>query len=54
MQPAQLSLFQPEHLPPPRMAPPDLPEPDVAAAVRVLADLIAKTVAGAGRDDGDE
>jgi hypothetical protein len=56
MQPAQPSLFQLDHLPPPqvRQMLPNLPEPDVAAAVQVLASLIAKAIVDTGGQDGDE
>ena len=42
MQPAQLSLLPDQVLAPPPPSTPQLPEPALAAAVRLLAGLIAK------------
>lgn len=55
MQPAQLSLM-PDQVPAP---PPDLivdfPQPEVAAAIKILAGLIAKAAVGLGTEvAGDE
>jgi len=53
MQPAQLSLL-PEQLPaPPQIVLAQLREPDVADAIRVLAQLIAKA-AGEGEESDNE
>lgn len=45
MQPAQLSLWPQEYPAPPETITPELPEDDLAAAIGVLADLIARHAA---------
>jgi hypothetical protein len=45
MQPAQLSLLPEQFPPPPQVLLAQLPEPDVAEAIRLLAQLIAKSAA---------
>lgn len=46
MQPVQLSLMPEEFPAPPVMIFPQLPEPQITAAVALLADLIVKAAAG--------
>jgi hypothetical protein len=51
MQPAQLSLF-PDLFPPPQILLAQLPEPEVAEAIRLLAHLIAAAcLEGEAADD---
>jgi hypothetical protein len=45
MQPAQLSLLPEQFPPPPQVLLSQLPEPEVAEAIRLLAHLIAKACA---------
>jgi hypothetical protein len=51
MQPTQLSLLPAEFPTPPRVVLAELPEARVAEAVRLLAQLIAKTAEGEVSDD---
>lgn len=51
MQPVQLSLTREEIPAPPPMVFPELPEPEVTAAVTLLADLIAKAAGEEGSHD---
>jgi hypothetical protein len=53
MQPAQLSLLYEQFPAPPQVVLAALPEPDVAEAIRVLAQLVAKA-AVEGEADDDE
>ena len=53
MQPVQLSLLPDQFPPPPPVLLAQLPEPDVAEALRLLAHLIAKAAAE-GEVDDDE
>jgi hypothetical protein len=46
MQPVQLSLLPEQHPAPPQIVLCQLPEAEVAEAIRLLADLIAKAAAG--------
>lgn len=46
MQPAQLSLLPEQFPPPPQVLLAQLPEPDVAEAIRLLAHLVAMMCAG--------
>lgn len=50
MQPAQLSLLSEQCPAPPGMVVAELPEPAVAAAVALLAQLIARMVSGENGD----
>jgi hypothetical protein len=54
VQPVQLSLIPDQVPPPPAALIAQLPDPDVAAAVGLLADMIAKTTGLAGRADREE
>jgi len=55
MQPAQLSLFPELFPPPPQVLRAQLPEPEVAEAIRLLAHLIAAaSVRGEGKVPDDE
>ena len=53
MQPAQLSLLPEQFPPPPQVLLAQLPELDVAEAIRLLAHLIAKAAAE-GEEPDDE
>ena len=53
MQPAQLSLFPDLFPPPPQILLAQLPEPEVAEAIRVLAHLIAKAAAEGEEPDNE-
>jgi hypothetical protein len=57
VQPVQLSLIPDQVPPPPAALIAQLPDPDVAAAVGLLAELIAKTAAlpaGTGRAEASD
>ena len=55
MQPAQLSLFPDQFPPPPQVLLAQLPEPEVAEAIRLLAHLIAvASLPGEGEVADDE